>query len=178
MSGQRTGTLYWLPIILGHPDLDPTETLLLVALADHVNADDACYVKIHKLAAAARVSYGTARRRLKALEDRGHITRQRRKRPDGSEGVYDYVLNRESLAGGCAQPARGVRASGRAGGARAQTRALNRPTEPPHEPRRGADHRRAAQPPPVEEILAARPPKSTTAELAAGVRTARGALRP
>lgn len=158
-TARRTGTLYWLPIILDHPDLDPTETLLLVALADHVNADDQCWVGIHRLAAAARVSYGTARRRLKALEDRGHITRTRQVREDGSEGVYDYRLNRQSLTEGCAQTARGVRASGRAGGARTQARAQNRPSEPPHEHRgRGVDHRRATTPPPVEEVLAARPP--------------------
>lgn len=94
----RTGTLYWLPLILDDETLDPTETLLLIALADHVDAEDSCFVGIKRLAARARVSYATARRRLAALEQRGVITRGRRRHSDGNLSVYDYVLQRDVLA--------------------------------------------------------------------------------
>lgn len=94
----RTGTLYWLPLILDDDTLDPTETLLLIALADHVDADDSCFVGIERLAKRARVSYATARRRLKALEERKLIERGRRRRSDGNLSVYDYVLQRDVLA--------------------------------------------------------------------------------
>ena len=133
-----SGTLYWLPLILNHAELDPTDTLLLIALADHVDADDRCWVGIHRLAGWSRVSYGTARRRLTDLEARGYITRRRRVRQDGSEGVYEYELCRSALNGGArnmrggsAQNARGVRAPGRAGGARTLTRAQNYPLNYP-----------------------------------------------
>lgn len=137
MSERRTGTLYWLPVILDAADLDPTETLLLVALADHVNAEDECFVGISRLAARARVSYGTARRRLAALEERGVITRTIRRREDGGRSVYDYRLERDVLD----PPAilrGGVRAPGRAEapahqGARTKPPLVNLPegTTPP-----------------------------------------------
>jgi hypothetical protein len=92
-----TGTLYWLRVILNHPDLDPTETLLLIALADHVDADDRCWVGIQRLASWSRTSYSTARRRLAVLETRGYITRVRRHRDDGGDSVYDYTLLRAAL---------------------------------------------------------------------------------
>lgn len=141
---RRTGTLYWLPIILDAEHLDPTETLLLLALADHVNADDECYVGIKRLAARARVSYGTARRRLAALEDRGVITRTRLYRDSGAESVYAYSLVRAALdqtegraqiARGPAQIERGPRAPGRAGGPAHQGARAEPPRkEPPQEP--------------------------------------------
>jgi DNA-binding transcriptional ArsR family regulator len=106
----KTGTLLWLAAILECVDLDPTETLLLVALADHVNDQDECFVGIAKLARRARVSYGTTRRRLAALEDRGYITRTRRRREDGNLSVYDYVLQRAPVG----LPARNMRANQRA----------------------------------------------------------------
>lgn len=94
---RRSGTLYWLPVILGNQSLDPTEALLLIGLADHVNAADECYVGITTLATYARVSYGTARRRLAALEQRGVIHRTARHREDGGRSVYDYRLDRDVL---------------------------------------------------------------------------------
>lgn len=95
----RTGTLFWLGPILDRSDLDPTETLLLIALADHVDHEDRCYVSIATLAHRARVSYATARRRLVLLEQRGIISRDRRRRDDGNLSVYNFQLLRVTLAG-------------------------------------------------------------------------------
>lgn len=92
-----SGTLGWLPVILDAEHLDPTETLLLVALADHVDSEDRCYVGIDTLARRARVSYVTARRRIASLESRHVIERSRRRRDDGNLSVYDYTLCREAF---------------------------------------------------------------------------------
>lgn len=112
----RTGTLYWLPRILDDESLDAVETLLMVALADHVNADDECFVGIKTLAKAARCSYGTARRRLAGLEARGVLTRQRRRREDGNLSTYLWSLVRP-------EPAPNLRASPAPTDARADQRA-------------------------------------------------------
>lgn len=95
MTGPRTGTLYWLPRILDDASLDAVETLLMIGLADHVNADDECFVGIERLAERARCSYGTARRRLAALEARGRLTRERRRREDGNLSTYLWSLVRD-----------------------------------------------------------------------------------
>jgi DNA-binding transcriptional MocR family regulator len=97
VSRRQTGTLFWLPVILDCEDLDPTETLLLVAMADHIDADDQCWPGIDTLAAAARVSYPTASRRLKALVDRGFITRERRHSQHGHLSSYTYTFVREAF---------------------------------------------------------------------------------
>lgn len=90
----RTGTLSWLGPILADESLDPTETLLMIGLADHVDAQDECFVGIAILAKYARVSYGTARRRLAALEAAGRLTRVRRRRSDGNLSTYTWTLVR------------------------------------------------------------------------------------
>lgn len=92
-----SGTTLWLRPILDCPQLDGTDTLLMVGLADHVNEDDECWVGIERLADGARCSYGTARRRLAALEQRGYITRARRRRDDGNLSTYTYRLLRQPL---------------------------------------------------------------------------------
>jgi len=91
----RTGTLFWLPLILHDKRLDPTETLLLVAIADHIDAEDTAFPGMKLLADMARVSYPTARRRLASLEERGVIKRDRRRRDDGNLSTYTYTLSRE-----------------------------------------------------------------------------------
>lgn len=90
----KTGTLFWLPVLLDCDKLDPTDTLLLIALADHVGDDDACFVGIERLSQRARVGYSTAKRRLTALEQRGVLSRTRRRRDDGNLSVYAYHLER------------------------------------------------------------------------------------
>lgn len=133
------GTLWWLHQLLDDEQLDATDTLLMVALAEHVSRDsDVCWPSIRRLAQRARCSYGTARRRLTALEQRGWITRKRDERADGGDGVYVYELQRTpllNLRGGPAHDdARGARASGRAGGpahddARAEQTNVEQPNE-------------------------------------------------
>ncbi len=97
MSAQ-TGTLYWLGVLLPDAELDPTETLLMIGLADHVDADDECWVGIDTLATYARVSYGTARRRLTQLADKGRVERTRRRRSDGNLSTYTWRLVRPEPA--------------------------------------------------------------------------------
>lgn len=93
-SGPQSGTLYWLPRILGDRSLDAVSALLLVGLADHVGQDDTCYVGIRRLAGYARCSYSTAQRRLGELEAAGRIARAQRQRSDGGDSVYTYTLLR------------------------------------------------------------------------------------
>lgn len=113
------GTLWWLHQLLAQESLDATDTLLMVALAEHVSPDsDECWPSIARLAQRARCSYGTARRRLTSLEQRGWIVRSERARDDGGRSTDLYVLQRTpllNLRGGLAHDdARGPRASERA----------------------------------------------------------------
>ncbi len=111
MTAPQTGTLYWLGKLLHDPDLDPTEKLLMIGLADHVGDSDVCFVGIDRLAEIAGVSYPTARRRLKDLEDRGRITRSRFRKDDGNLGVYTYTLQRSpaiNLIAGQRSPGRSL----------------------------------------------------------------------
>jgi hypothetical protein len=94
MTRRRSGTTFWLPLLLDDERLDATETLLLIGLADHVNEDDEAWPSIETLASRARCSYVTARRRLAALEQRGVITRRRRRREGGNLSTYAYRLVR------------------------------------------------------------------------------------
>jgi DNA-binding MarR family transcriptional regulator len=84
----------WLPVVLDDRRLDAAETLLLVGLAEHVNDKDECFVGITHLAARARCSYATAKRRLDTLAGRGVIARERNRRDDGNLSVYTYRLER------------------------------------------------------------------------------------
>lgn len=92
-----TGTLAWVGPILADRSLDATETLLLIGLADHVDSKDECFVGIDTLASYARVSYATAKRRLKDLVDKGRIERSRRRRDDGNLSTYTWKLIRPGL---------------------------------------------------------------------------------
>lgn len=93
----KTGTLFWLPVILDDERFDAVQTLLLVELADHVGDQDTCFVGIKRLAKAARCSYSTAQRRLAGLEAMGVIARQPSHRPDGSRGVDTFQLQRSAF---------------------------------------------------------------------------------
>jgi len=94
MTTRRTGTVFWLNVLLDHDDLDPTETLLLIALADHVDDHDQAFPSLHLLARRARVSYATAKRRMANLEERGYIARTRRHGDNGRRSTYRYRLIR------------------------------------------------------------------------------------
>lgn len=92
MSG-RTGTIYWLGLITSRRIGDAVDKLLLVAMADHVGQDDTVHASIGLLADEAEVSERTARSRLKAMEERGWITRVRT-RIGQRQGVYVTTLQR------------------------------------------------------------------------------------
>lgn len=95
---RKTGTLFWLPVILDDERLDPVETLLLVGLADHVDDQDEGFVGIDRLAKRARCSYPTAKRRMASLTERGAVERHRKRRDDGNLSVYSYRLSRTFFA--------------------------------------------------------------------------------
>lgn len=91
---RRTGSLYWLDRYLHDLGLSATDKVLLLGLANHVNAEDECWPSVTTLAEYAGTSYRTAQRHLAALEDAGRITRLRRRRTDGAHSVYLYRLVR------------------------------------------------------------------------------------
>lgn len=68
-------------------------TLILSALADHVDTNDSTFISIKRLAALSKMSERTARTCLKNLEDKGFITRTRR-RIDDKLSTYVTTLNR------------------------------------------------------------------------------------
>lgn len=98
----RTGTNFWVSEIVGHQIGDPTSKLLLLALADHVDAADSSFPSVELLAAEAECTEVTARRRLKALAERGLLHRVRRKVPRSGGGyqlgTYTYTFVREAFA--------------------------------------------------------------------------------
>lgn len=100
---RKTGTVFWLNVILDHDELDPADTLLLIALADHVDEHDVAWPSLRTLARRGRVGYSTAKRRMKSLEQRGYVTRSARRRADGGRGTDSYRLQRSRFGmSGCA----------------------------------------------------------------------------
>ena len=65
----RTGSLYWLGVITSRRIGDPGDKLLLLAMADHVDQDDATFAGIALLADEAEMSERTARTRPRGLPD-------------------------------------------------------------------------------------------------------------
>lgn len=101
MAKKTTGTLWWLTEIRECEALDDaTDVLLMITLADHVDARDETFVGIETLALGARCSYPTAKRRLAALQERGFIRRERRRRDDGNLSTYTTKMIREALEPG------------------------------------------------------------------------------
>lgn len=72
----------------------PTSTakLVLVALADHANADGECWPSMASVAALAQCSTRQVSRCIDALEDAGLLTRRRLRKSDGQLGRYSYKL--------------------------------------------------------------------------------------
>lgn len=104
MTARRSGTVFWLHVILECEELDPTETLLLVALADHVDEHDTAFPSLHLLARRARVSYATAKRRMADLVDRGYVARVRRHGVGGRRSTYSYRFQRPAFGLGATTP--------------------------------------------------------------------------
>ncbi len=80
-------------------DLPPGQRFVLVALADqgqdHSGEDWTCFPSIAKLIRRTGNSRPTVERHLRWLTEDGWIQRTRRRRPDGTLGIYDFVLIRE-----------------------------------------------------------------------------------
>jgi DNA-binding transcriptional ArsR family regulator len=66
--------------------------LLLVALADHAGEEGSAFPGTGRLAEKTGMGNSTVRRHLDALEKDGFVTRDRRRRGDGTLGTYLYQL--------------------------------------------------------------------------------------
>lgn len=69
------------------------EKLVLLALADHAGEDGTCYPLTAALSSKSGLSNSTVRGHLDALEERGVLSRKRRRRRDGKLGGYLYALH-------------------------------------------------------------------------------------
>lgn len=118
------------------------EKLTLIALADHAGEDGRAFPGCARLAEKTGSGERTVRRHLDQLEENGQLTRERRRRADGSLGTYMYQLGGQppaTLATG--QNDHAQRPTGPGGLAatrgRAEPSVLNRkrePSVPKHEP--------------------------------------------
>jgi hypothetical protein len=79
--------------------LDSGPKFVLVALADHAadhsGEDWTCFPSTARLVAQTGASTSTVERHLKLLEREGWISRTRRRRKDGTLGIYDFTLHRD-----------------------------------------------------------------------------------
>lgn len=90
---------------------------VLVALADHASdhagEDWTCFPSVDRLIERTCKSRSTVERHLKWLDENGWISRRRRRRADGTLGIYDFILHREKFSDltpieGMADPKSGV----------------------------------------------------------------------
>jgi len=72
---------------------NPTEKLVLLAIADHANDDGLCWPSMSHVANRCLLSTRQVQRITGTLEEHGLISRARRRRADGSLGTYTYHLN-------------------------------------------------------------------------------------
>jgi DNA-binding transcriptional ArsR family regulator len=71
----------------------PTRKAVLVAVADAANGHTGkCCPSVEHLAEMTELDESTVRRALVRLVEDGYLARTRRRRPDGSLGVYDYTF--------------------------------------------------------------------------------------
>jgi len=75
---------------------------VLVALADHASdhagEDWTCFPSVDRLIERTSKSRSTVERHLKWLDDNGWISRRRRRRADGTLGIYDFTLRRDKVS--------------------------------------------------------------------------------
>lgn len=80
-------------------DLDSGRKFVLVALADHAadhsGEDWTCFPSTARLVAQTGMSVSTVERHLKGLWRDGWLSRARRRRKDGTLGIYDFTLHRD-----------------------------------------------------------------------------------
>jgi hypothetical protein len=72
---------------------NPSEKLVLLAIADHANDDGMCWPSMSHVAERCLLSTRQIQRITEQLVDYGLVSRERRKRPDGTLGTYTYTLN-------------------------------------------------------------------------------------
>ena len=84
--------------------ISATDKVVLLALADYANEHGLCWPSISSLVQRAHVGERTVQRALQSLEDAGFITRERRKRENGSDtsNIYRLCLERvcQDVSGG------------------------------------------------------------------------------
>ena len=85
----------WITWAWGQKCTNAAEKLTLVALADHCGEDGTAFPGAGRLADKTGSSERTVRRHLDQLETDGKLTRQRRRRRDGTMGTYTYTLVEE-----------------------------------------------------------------------------------
>lgn len=73
-------------------DLRPVEKLVLIALANHADANDFCYPSHSRLARLSNVSIATIKRVLKVLEKQGLVKIEARSREFGGKSSNGYTL--------------------------------------------------------------------------------------
>lgn len=72
---------------------DPLAKFLLLLLADRHNGDTgACFPKVERLCEDSGISRRSVFRKLDWLETEGFISREERRRPDGSQASTNYTL--------------------------------------------------------------------------------------
>lgn len=76
-----------------HRELPPAQRLTLLALVDHINADDECWPSVRRLVSDTNLSARTVARSLLDLEAAGLITHEHRFRDDGSQTSSRYLIN-------------------------------------------------------------------------------------
>ena len=70
-----------------------SEKLVLLAIADHANDDGMCWPSMSHVAERCLLSTRQIQRITEQLVEYGLVSRERRKRPDGTLGTYTYTLN-------------------------------------------------------------------------------------
>lgn len=73
-------------------NLDPAKKVVLLALADYADDDNACWPKMQTLAQKSSMSERSVRTRVRQLEEDGLIATEKRERDDGSQTSNRYVL--------------------------------------------------------------------------------------
>lgn len=79
---------------------NPTQKLVLMALADHANGDGQCWPSMDRVAQLAGCSDRTARRHIDDLCDGGLVAKDERyRRRDGTLGTWTLVLQMDATSG-------------------------------------------------------------------------------
>jgi DNA-binding transcriptional ArsR family regulator len=110
------------------------EKLTLIALADHAGEDGTAFPGAARLADKTGQGNSTIRRHLDALEEHGLLSRERRRRADGTLSTYTYTLIQRSDR---AEPALNLGGSPALTGERAEPSVPNRQKEPTPLPPKG-----------------------------------------